>query len=109
MLGCMLLSCAALVYMVKISANGNSPSPRLSVYILTEQGASIVTPCIVSPQASCMVCSRAQLTLRINTSTTTLGQLLNGVVRKRLAVNQPNLICDATGFMYEEGEAGNIS
>ena len=32
----------------------------------------------------------------------TLGLLVGGVLKKRLAVNTPNLLCG--GFMYEEGE-----
>ncbi|MEW5318053.1 MAG: hypothetical protein WDW38_009306 [Sanguina aurantia] len=54
------------------------------------------------PKPSCMVCSRAQLTLRVNVDTTTLGQLLATVVRKRLSVNTCNVM--SGDFLYEEGE-----
>ncbi|KXZ51045.1 hypothetical protein GPECTOR_14g32 [Gonium pectorale] len=54
------------------------------------------------PNKKCMVCGKTQLTLRINTETTTLASLLSGVIKKRLAVNTPNLL--AGGFLYEEGE-----
>jgi hypothetical protein len=33
----------------------------------------------------------------------TLSSLLSGVIKKRLAISQPNLMCG--GFMYEEGES----
>ncbi|KAG2449988.1 hypothetical protein HYH02_000092 [Chlamydomonas schloesseri] len=54
------------------------------------------------PKPACMVCGKSQLTLRINTKTTPLSGLLGGVIKKRLAVNTPNLMCG--GFLYEEGE-----
>ncbi|KAG2429091.1 hypothetical protein HXX76_011331 [Chlamydomonas incerta] len=54
------------------------------------------------PKPGCMVCGKTQLTLRINTKTTPLSALLSGVIKRRLAVNSPNLL--AGGFLYEEGE-----
>ncbi|GLC36066.1 hypothetical protein PLESTB_000169600 [Pleodorina starrii] len=54
------------------------------------------------PCKNCMVCGKAQLTLRISTEVATLASLLSGVIKKRLAVSTPNLVCG--GFMYEEGE-----
>ncbi|PNW82850.1 hypothetical protein CHLRE_06g296983v5 [Chlamydomonas reinhardtii] len=54
------------------------------------------------PRPSCMVCGKTQLTLRINTKTTPLSGLVGAVIKKRLAVNSPNLMCG--GFLYEEGE-----
>ncbi|GLI62191.1 hypothetical protein VaNZ11_004782 [Volvox africanus] len=54
------------------------------------------------PSKTCMVCGKVALTLKINTETATLSSLLSGVIKKRLAVNTPNLLCG--GFLYEEGE-----
>ncbi|GIL75048.1 hypothetical protein Vretifemale_4869 [Volvox reticuliferus] len=54
------------------------------------------------PSKGCMVCGKATLTLKINSETATLSSLLSGVIKKRLAVNTPNLLCG--GFLYEEGE-----
>lgn len=54
------------------------------------------------PNPSCMVCGRAQLVLKINTHQTTLQHFINQVVKKRLAVCSPTLMC--ADFMYEEGE-----
>ncbi|GIL50913.1 hypothetical protein Vafri_6998 [Volvox africanus] len=54
------------------------------------------------PSKTCMVCGKVTLSLKINTETATLSSLLSGVIKKRLAVNTPNLLCG--GFLYEEGE-----
>ncbi|GFR52084.1 hypothetical protein Agub_g14546 [Astrephomene gubernaculifera] len=62
----------------------------------------VVVSCTDPPRPGCMVCGKVQLTLRINTETTTLSSLLSGVIKKRLAVNTPNLM--SGGFLYEEGE-----
>lgn len=56
-----------------------------------------------APKASCMVCGKAQLHLVVNTTATTLQQLVDKVIKKRLAVNEPTLRT-LGGFEYEEGE-----
>jgi ubiquitin-like 1-activating enzyme E1 B len=55
------------------------------------------------PRAGCIVCGRAQLHLTIDTRAATLAQLLDKVVRRALAVNEPYLLT-AGGFCYEEGD-----
>lgn len=64
-------------------------------------GALLATAAPPPPRRGCIVCGRARLGLAIDTRRTTLAQLLDRVVRKRLAVSTPYLI--AGGFMYEEG------
>ncbi|KAI8466836.1 MAG: hypothetical protein J3K34DRAFT_483471 [Monoraphidium minutum] len=54
------------------------------------------------PRPGCVVCGKARLQLTIDTGATTLGQLLDKVIRRGLAVNDATLI--SGGFMYEEGE-----
>ncbi|WIA22762.1 hypothetical protein OEZ85_001163 [Tetradesmus obliquus] len=56
-----------------------------------------------APNPSCMVCSKAAMHLTANTETMTLQQLVDKVLKQRLAVNQPYL-CTAGGVSYEEGE-----
>jgi ubiquitin-like 1-activating enzyme E1 B len=55
------------------------------------------------PSASCMACGRAVVTLRADTSRLTLRQLVEAVLKRHLALNEPTLASDG-GFMYEEGE-----
>eukprot|EP00879_Flechtneria_rotunda_P009733 GHRR01010182.1.p1 GENE.GHRR01010182.1~~GHRR01010182.1.p1 ORF type:complete len:405 (+),score=133.43 GHRR01010182.1:2062-3276(+) len=55
------------------------------------------------PKPECMVCGKAQLHVTVNTETTTLGQLIDKVLKKRLAINIPSLNT-LGGFWYEEGE-----
>ncbi|KAG1673881.1 hypothetical protein FOA52_012906 [Chlamydomonas sp. UWO 241] len=70
-------------------------------YVSTEK-RFVATSRTEAPVAGCMVCGQAQLTLRANTETMTLGALLGEVVKKRLAVSVPMLQCG--DFLYEEGE-----
>jgi ubiquitin-like 1-activating enzyme E1 B len=70
-------------------------------YVATEK-RFVATARTEAPVAGCMACGQAQLTLRANTGTMTLGALLGEVVKKRLAVSVPMLQCG--DFLYEEGE-----
>lgn len=54
------------------------------------------------PNKECMVCGTAQLQLSLDTATMTLAQFVSKVLKGRLSVHQPTIICD--GFVYEEGE-----
>ncbi|DBA95757.1 hypothetical protein WJX77_000574 [Trebouxia sp. C0004] len=54
------------------------------------------------PNKECMVCGTAQLQLALNTTSMTLAHFVNKVLKGRLSVHQPTIMCD--GFVYEEGD-----
>jgi hypothetical protein len=45
------------------------------------------------PAKGCAVCGTAKLGLQLNTQTLTLAAFLAEVVKKRLSVNEPTLMC----------------
>jgi ubiquitin-like 1-activating enzyme E1 B len=55
------------------------------------------------PQNSCYICGTDSLTLQIDTDVTTLGDLVDKVVKGKLSVNEPSVMM-GTSFLYEEGE-----
>ncbi|KAG2496953.1 hypothetical protein HYH03_004959 [Edaphochlamys debaryana] len=87
---------------IKILAGCLSAVRNTFLYEFPSRKRQLVTVNSEPPKKGCMVCGKTQLSLRINTETTTLSSLLSGVIKKRLAVNTPNLL--AGGFLYEEGE-----
>lgn len=54
------------------------------------------------PNPECMVCGTAQLHLTLDTAKMTLANFISEVLKGRLSVHQPTIMCD--GFVYEEGE-----
>jgi ubiquitin-like 1-activating enzyme E1 B len=66
-------------------------------------GRRLLTPAALDPRSpACAVCGAARLALRIDTERATLGELLDAVLKGRLALVAPCLV--AGGFAYEEGE-----
>ncbi|KAK9916527.1 hypothetical protein WJX75_003754 [Coccomyxa subellipsoidea] len=55
------------------------------------------------PSPKCAACGTARLELVIDTHTTSLGQLIDKVLKKRLSLVEPTVRTDG-GFEYEEGE-----
>ncbi|GJP35369.1 hypothetical protein CLOM_g19867 [Closterium sp. NIES-68] len=55
------------------------------------------------PNTSCHVCSRTPLMLELNTHTATLGDVVEGVVRRQLSATQP-MVMVGSGLVYEEGD-----
>ncbi|CAL8466635.1 g6171 [Coccomyxa elongata] len=55
------------------------------------------------PSPKCAACGTARLELIIDTNKTTLSQLIDKVLRKKLSLVEPTVRTDA-GFEYEEGE-----
>eukprot|EP00878_Enallax_costatus_P005261 GHUV01005528.1.p1 GENE.GHUV01005528.1~~GHUV01005528.1.p1 ORF type:complete len:689 (+),score=205.63 GHUV01005528.1:3622-5688(+) len=58
------------------------------------------------PKSDCVVCGQAQLHLTVNTETMTLHQLVQKVIKQRLAVAMPCLTSSGTtgDLQYDEGE-----
>ncbi|KAK9841453.1 hypothetical protein WJX74_006089 [Apatococcus lobatus] len=75
---------------------------RSSVHTGRSGRERIIGPSMLEPpNPNCPVCGTAQLSLEIDTHKTTFKELLDRVVRRKLAVAQPTIQYD--GFMYEEG------
>eukprot|EP01133_Synstelium_polycarpum_P020115 gene20115-24119_t len=55
------------------------------------------------PNSSCYVCSPNWITLKINTNTTTLGQLVNEVLKKAMSFHDPILVV-GDSILYEGGD-----
>jgi hypothetical protein len=58
-----------------------------------ETGRLIVAGRPEGPVKACVVCGTAKLALRINTATTTLAHFVAELVKRRLSVNEPTLLC----------------
>ncbi|EGG21879.1 sumo-activating enzyme subunit 2 [Cavenderia fasciculata] len=58
---------------------------------------------IDQPNKSCYVCSQTVVTLKIDTNTTTIGKLVNEVLKKGLAFHEP-MIMKGQSMIYEGGD-----
>lgn len=54
------------------------------------------------PNPSCLVCGHAVATVSLDLHHVTLQQLVDGVLKGRMAFNHPMIVAD--DFMYEEGD-----
>lgn len=82
---------------------GNADACRASYLYEVASNRRLIVVCAPSPpRPSCAVCGKAQLHLRINTETTTLAAFVDGILKKRLCLVQPSVMCG--DFLYEEGE-----
>ncbi|GMH42425.1 hypothetical protein BSKO_10344 [Bryopsis sp. KO-2023] len=54
------------------------------------------------PEKKCMVCGTSKLSLKIDTQKTNFGDFISQVIKKRLSVNVPAVMCG--DIWYEEGD-----
>jgi ubiquitin-like 1-activating enzyme E1 B len=63
----------------------------------------LLVPCVCNgANPKCYVCSKAVIVVEVDTHKTTLGALIEKVVKKAMGVSEPQLMTEG-GFFYEEG------
>ena len=65
-------------------------------------GKLSIATALPPPNPACLVCGAAIAHVALNTATFTLAQLVDGVLKKRLAFVHPMVTLD--NFLYEEGD-----
>ena len=68
----------------------------------TRKGLLLLPTKMPPPNDKCAVCSGSTLHLRVDSTATTLGDVVDKVLKGRLAFNEPSVMVGASG-LYEEG------